>query len=82
MVLNKRGLVFFYRLMLGTIIILLGIAFAFPTQSVINESRTNLTCSAPSSDFDQATCWILDITKPLFAGGIILLGFAVLLKIV
>ena len=79
---NNSGLAFFYTFMLGISIVVLGIALAYPTQSTIDESRTNLTCSSPASDFDQATCWFLDIIKPLFAGGIILFGFAVLFKIV
>lgn len=75
---NKRGLVRFYRLMLGTLIIVLGMALAYPVKAPIDNSMASMTCTSPSSDFDQATCWILDITKPFLAGGIILIGFAVL----
>jgi len=67
--------------MMGTLIILLGIALAYPTSHPINEARTALSCNAPASDFDQATCWFLDLTKPMFVGGIILIGFLVLFKI-
>lgn len=82
MVLNKRGIVFFYRLMLGIVIILLGIALAYPTKAPIDDSMTQLSCNVPASDFDQATCWFLDIIKFLFVGVIILLGFLIVFNVV
>lgn len=75
---NKKGIVFFYTLMLGISIVILGIAFAPAIKGVIDDAMTNLTCSTPSNDFDQATCWYLDMTKVLFVGAIILIGLAVI----
>lgn len=77
-VMNNRGFVFFYTLMVGMCIIILGLAFAPAISQVVNDAMTNLTCSTPSNDFDQATCWFLDTTKMLVAGGIILIGIAVI----
>lgn len=75
---NKKGIVFFYTLMLGTIIIVLGLALAQPIQSFVDDSRTNVGCNAPSSMYDEALCYGLDLLKPLVTGGIILIGFAVI----
>ena len=78
---DKKGLVFFYTFMLGTIVIVLGIALATPISQVISQAMTSteLDCTAPSTDFDQATCWFLDILKPLITGFFILLGFAIII---
>lgn len=81
MKMDKSGIVFFYRLMLGIVIIILGIALAFPTAEPINESKDNLSCDSPSSDFDQGTCWFLDIVKFMFVGGIIFIGVFILTKL-
>ena len=75
---NKKGLVFFYTLMLGITIIVLGIALAYPFKVIIDEKMTEMTCSTPASDWDQALCWILDILKPVITGGFIFIGFAIL----
>lgn len=75
---NKRGLVFFYTLMLGITVIVLGMAFAKPIQSVIDERMTDLTCTAPADDVTQATCWGLDILKPVLVGGTIAIGLAII----
>lgn len=77
---NNKGLTFFYTFMLGTLIIVLGIALATPISQVIGEAMNSneITCLTPASDFDQATCWFLDILKPLITGFIILLGFAIM----
>lgn len=77
---NKLGLTFFYTFMLGTTIIVLGIALATPISQVITNSMTSteLNCTTPATDFDQATCWFLDILKPLITGFFILLGFAIM----
>jgi len=78
---NKSGIVFLYRLGLGLIIIILGIALAYPTIAPLNEAMTNLSCSAPSSNFDQAACWGIDIIKFLFVGMVIFIGLLVLTKL-
>lgn len=78
---NRRGIVFLYRLMLGLTIIILGIALCFPISTTVASSMTNLSCSSPSSDFDQAACYALEVIKFLLAGGIIIIGFIVLTKL-
>lgn len=75
---NKRGVVFFYTLMVGICIVILGIAFAPAIKGVVDDSMTQLTCSTPANDFDQATCWYMDMQKLLFIGGIIFVGFAII----
>lgn len=77
-VMNKRGFVFFYTMMVGICIVILGIAFATPIKLVIDDAMSSLTCSTPANDFDQATCWYMDIQKMLFIGGIIFIGLAVI----
>lgn len=79
---GKRGITFFYYLMMGMVIIILGIALAFPTKSVVDEARADqgITCSAPASDFDEAACLGLDVIKFLFVGMVIFIGFQVLIK--
>lgn len=78
---NNQGLVFFYTFMLGITVIVLGIALATPLTQVITNAMTSteLNCSAPATDYEQATCWFLDIIKPLIVGFFILLGFAILI---
>ena len=66
--------------MLGITIIVLGIALATPISQVITNAMTSteLNCIAPATDYEQATCWFLDILKPLTTGFFILLGIAVI----
>ena len=76
---NKRGLTFFYTFMLGILLIVIGIALFTPIKNVMDENRTNASCSSPATDFDQGLCWIFDILKFAIPGFIILLGFGILL---
>lgn len=81
MVVNKKGFVQLYYLVIGICIVILGIALAAPTKQVIDEAQNNtdLNCTGTiTSDFNQATCWELDIQKILFVGGIIFIGLAVI----
>lgn len=79
MVLNKRGgLTSLYTLMLGITIIVVGIALASPIVEIINIPMAELTCTAPASDWDQALCWLLDITKFATVGIIIFAGMAII----
>lgn len=75
---DKRGLTFFYTLMLGITIIVLGMALAYPIKQIIDNSRTDLNCAAPSTDWDEAVCYGLDISKPFITGFFILLGVFVI----
>lgn len=74
---NKRGLTFFYTFMLGTLLIVLGIALFTPIKNVMDENRTNLTCSSPASDYDQALCWGFDILKFAIPSFFVLLGMGI-----
>lgn len=77
---NNRGLTFFYTFMLGMLIIVAGIAFATPIKNVIDDARTSteLDCSAPSTNFDQGLCWLLDGIKFAYTAVIILIGIAII----
>jgi hypothetical protein len=76
---NKRGITFFYTLMLGVTIIVLGLALASPTKDFIDDARDGMSCTATNlSIYDEATCVGYDALKPLISGGIILIGFAVI----
>lgn len=78
---NKKGIGFFYTLMLGTLIIVLGLALASPTQEFVNTSMnsSNMDCNNVSiSNFDQVTCVGLDSLKFVITGGFILFGIAVI----
>lgn len=77
-VMNKRGIVFLYGLMLGIVIIILGIALAPATKEIIDLALADLSCSAPASDWDDATCIGLDLFKPIVVGGILAIGLTVL----
>lgn len=75
---NKGGLVFFYTLMLGVLVIVLALALASPTKFFIDSARNDTNCSAPATDYDQGACIALDIMKPMIIGGTILVGIAIL----
>lgn len=78
---NKQGIGFFYTLMLGTLIIILGLALSSPTKEFVDTSRneTNMNCTNPEINvYDEATCVGLDFMKFLITGGIICFGLAII----
>lgn len=77
---NKRGQVFLYMLMVGTLVIVLGLALSAPTKEVIDNARDSMYCDVYTnlSLSDETTCYALDISKPAFSGTLILLGIAIL----
>ena len=77
---NRKGFVFFYTLMLGLVIIILGVALIPSTLQTMNLFMDDMTCDYPSSNFVEAACWMIDFQKPLLIGGIILVGIGVLLS--
>jgi hypothetical protein len=77
MVLNNKGQVWMYTLMLGITIIVLGLALAGPTKDIINQVMSDLTCSDPYDNYIQGACWYMDFQKPLLIGGIIFAGIAI-----
>lgn len=78
MVLNNKGQVFIYTMMLGICCIVMGLALAPVVQSIVNEKMSEMTCTSPADNWTQATCWILDSYKPLAIGGIIFVGISYL----
>jgi len=91
MVLNNKGQVFFYTLMLGIVIVLLALAFADPLRETIDTARSpstndsvGLDCGNGSiSDFDKANCTMVDLGLPYFFFGLLALaGIVVGAKVV
>ena len=70
----------FYKFMLGILIIVLGIALATPIKQVVDAAMgtAELDCTTPTSDYNQATCWFMQIEKALYTGMIIFIGFAIM----
>lgn len=77
---NRKGITFLYNIMLGTIIIVLALALFYGTKVPIDEARTNAQCIAPASDYDEAFCALLDITKFVFPGALLFIGIYVLTR--
>jgi len=83
MVLNKRGQIIFYGLMLGAIVIVLALALAPATKQFVDGARNEtslvggdgLNCTNPAlSVYDKGACQITDLTLPYFIGGLIFIG--------
>ncbi len=85
---NKKGSIFFYGLMLGLTIIILGLALA-PSVQEFTEDATNLTngstqaqnldCANSSiSSFDKGACLVTDVSMPYFIGTMLLIGGAII----
>lgn len=79
---NKKGSVVIYSMMVGILIIILGLALAPGIQQTIsnamNESSENsigLDCNNESiSNFDKAACVGTDLTLFYFIGSLIFIG--------
>lgn len=73
---NKRGQVIFYTFMLAVIVIVLALALAFPVKQATDNARTAMNCSDGTtiSMFDNATCFIQDVTPVYIIGGFIALA--------
>lgn len=78
MVVGRGGQVFFYTLMMGIAIIVLGIALSGPITSVINGFMDEAGCSVIDSDWEQAFCWFMDLEKVVLIGLFIFGGVAVI----
>ena len=73
--LNKRGQTLFVALMIGIVLVLLALAFAFPLNQVITNSRVDLNCSNTTLTYQgDANCVAVDSLNWLWIGT--LLGFA------
>ena len=78
---NKKGSILIYGLMLSVTIIVLALALAYPVRQQIDITRgnDNLNCTSTLiSNFDKATCLALDINIFYFIGGLIAVAGAVL----
>ena len=84
---NKKGQVFFYSLMLGILILVLALALAGPVKDTIDNARNGtmtegspgLDCSNESiSTYDKGACVVADLTIFHFIGGLIMIGGAVI----
>lgn len=78
---NKKGIGFFYTLMLGVLMVVLGLALASPTKEFVDTSMdsSHMNCTNPSiSIYDETTCVALDSLKFLITGGLIFFGIAVM----
>jgi hypothetical protein len=79
MVMNSKGQVLFYTLMLSVIILVLALAFAPIIKQFITTAMSDLNCSDSSiSDWDKATCYGLDILFWLFVCFFIVIAFVVI----
>ncbi len=71
--------------MIGIVIIVLALAFAFPVKQAIDTTRSNssgdftgLNCSSPPDNYYRSACIISDLTTPYFIIGLLALGGAVI----
>jgi hypothetical protein len=82
---NNKGQVVFYGMMLGLIIIVLALALSPIGNQVISSARNvsngdtiGMDCTNSSiSNFDKATCTVMDYSLFYFFGGLVLIGGAV-----
>ena len=87
MVLNKKGQVFFYALMLGFTLLVLALALAGSIKDTVDSARAatmdegqpGLDCSNSTiSTFDKGACIVSDLTIFHFIGGLIFIAGAVI----
>lgn len=81
MVLNKRGQAATYAIafMLAVVVIILGLAFAFPVNEGTTNARTAMDCSNSSiDDFTKAGCLVADIGQGYFILGILAISGTVI----
>lgn len=72
---NKKGQGFFFLLMIGVVMFILGFALAKPLISTSSDVRTNMNCSNTSLSTDQkVNCGVVDIISPWFVGLVLGLG--------
>lgn len=84
MVLNNKGQVIFFTLMLGIVIIIIALAlvpvvkdFTTDARNVTDDTRVGLDCANESiSDFQKSQCVLTDVATPYFFFGLI--GIALL----
>lgn len=83
---NKKGQLFFFTLMLATVVIILTLALAPAILTFTSDARNAtingnpaLDCNNNSiSDFDNAACIVTDLTLPYFLGIMIAIAGAMI----
>lgn len=83
---EKKAQVVFYGLMIAIVVIILGLVFAGPIKSFVDNARnttsefgTGLDCTNSSiTDYNKAACISTDLSLPYFIGVIILIGGAII----
>lgn len=84
---NKKGIGYFYTLMLGTVIIILVLALATPAKEFKDLARNEtmeagengLNCTNPNLDiYGEANCIAIDVIYYLVIGGGLLVGVGVI----
>ena len=94
MVMNNKGQIFFYTLMLGILVLVLALALAGPVKEVVDstrnqstsvlytnqsESNPGLDCTNSSiSNFDKGACLVSDLSLFQFIGGLIFIAGAII----
>ena len=71
MVINKKGQSAVLVFMIAVVVIILGLAFAFPVNEATTNAQTSMNCSTTTDDFVKAGCWVQDIGQGYFIGGIL-----------
>lgn len=75
---NRKGSVLIYMMMLGVLVILLALWLAPSVQDFVDEARnetTGLDCSNSTiSNYNKATCLVLDLNMFYFIGALIFIG--------
>lgn len=75
---NKKASILIYGMMLGLVVLILALALAPSTTLFASTSMTSLDCSNESiSNFDRATCYVIDLSPFYFIGGLIFIGGAI-----
>lgn len=82
---NKRGQAIIFLLMIGSVIIILALAFANPLKQVTDDARNTtsgdtlgLNCVNTTDTFVEAACISTDIAMPYFIGFMIAIAGAVI----
>ena len=85
---NKKGQVFFFALMLGIVILVLALALAGPVKDQVDSIRNTTTdeggegldcINSSISDFDKGACVVADLTIFHFVGGLIFIAGAIII---
>jgi len=79
---SKKGQVVGYSLMLGVVVLVLAMAFAFPVKQTTDIARNNtdgdtlgMDCGNSSiSNFQKGACMVTDISIFYFIGGLIVIA--------